>query len=165
MLLRNVCILYDSCVICFLRNVCILYGSCSTCCCEMYVYCTIAALYAFCEMYVYCTVAAVYAVAKSKHIRLFIAIPLVVANHYFVLYQVHSLLLLHNGVGNLFMTDEVLLTWELLRKDNSLVWWHHLCLSKFTQNLYTISPSEIVLITAGCRTVCLRYFGKNWYCF
>jgi hypothetical protein len=61
-------------------------------------------------MYVHCTVAAVYVVAKSKNIRLFIDIPLVAGDRYFVLCHVQSLTLSHNGVGKYNTINEILLT-------------------------------------------------------
>jgi len=47
-----------------LRNICILYGSCVLCCCEIYVYFTVPEDICFCDMYFYCTEDAVVAVVK-----------------------------------------------------------------------------------------------------
>jgi len=41
----------------------------------------------------------------------------------------------------------------------------HYVMTKCTQNLYTVCPSEMVLSTAGCRTIRRRYFWEKLILF
>ena len=90
------------------------------------------------DMYVYYSIAAVHAIATSKNIRLFVDIPLKATDRYFELYQIHSLPFFHKGIGKFVMIDEpffAVMTPYML--------------TKCTQELYTVCPSDMVLKTAG----------------
>jgi len=41
----------------------------------------------------------------------------------------------------------------------------HYMMTKCAQNLYTVCPSEMVLSTAGCRTIRRRYFWEKLILF
>jgi hypothetical protein len=110
------------------------------------------------EMYVYYTVAEVHAVATSTSIRLFIDIPLKAADRYFKLYQVHSLPFFHKGIGKFIMIDEAF-TYLAVAEDGQFfaMLTPHM-LSKCTQNLYTVCPSDMVLRTAGEQNCLIALF-------
>jgi hypothetical protein len=101
------------------------------------------------DMYVYYTVATVHAVATSKSIRLFIDIPLKAADRYFELHQVHSLPFFHKGIGKFVMIDEMFTYMAVAESRQFFTVMTPHMLSKCTQNLYTVCPSDIVLRTAG----------------
>jgi hypothetical protein len=113
------------------------------------------------DMYVYYTVATVHAVATSKSIRLFIEIPLKAADRYFELYQVQSLFFFHMGVGKFIMIDEVFTYLAVAENRQFFAVFTPYMLSKCTQNLYTVCPSDIVLRTAGEQSCLIALFlGK-----
>jgi len=113
------------------------------------------------EMYVYYTVATVHAVATSKSIRLFTDIPLKAADRYFELYQVHSLLFFHKGIGKFVIIDETFTYLVVAESRQLFAVMTPYMLSKCTQDLYTVCPSDIVLRTAreqNCLTA--LFLGK-----
>jgi len=98
------------------------------------------------EMYVYYTIATVHAVATSKSIRLFVDIPLKAADLYFELYQVHSLPFFHRGIGKFVMIDEAF-TYLAVAENRQFFAQITPCtrmLSKCTQGLYTVYPSDMM---------------------
>jgi hypothetical protein len=113
------------------------------------------------EMYVYYTVAEVHAVATSTNIRLFIDIPLKAADRYFELYQVHSLPFFHKGIGRFVMIDEGFTYLAVAENGQFFAILTPHMLSKCTQNLYTVCPSDMVLKTAGEQNCLIALFlGK-----
>jgi hypothetical protein len=112
-------------------------------------------------MYVYYTVAEVHAVATYTSIRLFIDIPLKAVDRYFELYQVHSLPFFHKGIGRFVIIDEAF-TYLAVAEDGQFfaMLTPHM-LSKCTQNVYTVCPSDMVLRTAGEQNCLIALFlGK-----
>jgi hypothetical protein len=101
------------------------------------------------DMYVYYTVATVHAVATSKNIRLLIDIPLKAADRYFELYQVHSLPFFHKDIGKFVMIDEAFTYLAVAEGRQFFALITPYTLTKCTQELYTMCPSDIVLKTAG----------------
>jgi len=114
------------------------------------------------DMYVYYTIATVHAVATSASIRLFVEIPLKVADRYFELYQVHSLPLFYERIGKFVMIDEefTYLAVAESRQFFALIPTH--MLAKCTQDLYTVCPVDMMIKTAGepnCLTA--LFLGKT----
>ena len=101
------------------------------------------------EMYVYYTIATVHAVASSRNIRLFIDIPLKATDRYFELYQVHSLAFFHNGIGKFIMIDEPFTYLAVAESRQLFAVVTPYMLTKCTQELYTVCPSDMMLKTAG----------------
>jgi hypothetical protein len=113
------------------------------------------------EMYVYYTVATVHAVATSKSIKLLIEIPLKAADRYFELYQVHSFPFFHKGIGKFVMIDETFTYLAMAESRQFFTIITPYMLSKCTQNLYTVCPSDMVLRTAGEQSCLIALFlGK-----
>jgi hypothetical protein len=114
------------------------------------------------DMYVYYTIATVHAVATSKSIRLIVDIPLKAADRYFELYQVHSLPLFHKGIGKFVMVDEVFTYFAVAENRQFFAQITPYILSKCTQGLYTVCPSDVMLKAAGepnCLTA--LFLGKT----
>jgi hypothetical protein len=101
------------------------------------------------EMHVYYTIAVVHAVASSRYIRLCVEIPLKAADRYFELYQVHSLLLFHKGIGKYIVVDETFTDLAVAENRQFFTVLTPYVLSKCTQGLYTVCTSDMVLRTAG----------------
>jgi len=101
------------------------------------------------DMYVYYTIAVVHAVATSKSIRLFVDIPLKAADRYFELYQVHSLPFYHKGIGKFIMIDEPFTYLAVAESRQFFAVITPFVLTKCTQELYTVCPSDMVLRTAS----------------
>ena len=99
------------------------------------------------EMYVYYTISAVHAVATSRNIRLFVDIPLKAADRYFELYQVHSLPFFHRGIGRFIMIDEPFTYLAVAESRQYFAVISPYMLSKCTQQLFTVCPSDMVLKT------------------
>jgi hypothetical protein len=113
------------------------------------------------EMYVYYTVAEVHAVATSTSIRLFIDIPLKAADRYFELYQVHSLPFFHKSIGKFIMIDEAFTYLAVAEEGQFFAMLTPQMLSKCTQNVYRVCPSDMVLRTAGEQNCLIALFlGK-----
>jgi len=100
------------------------------------------------EMYVYYTVATVHAVAISKSIRLFVDIP-IKDDRYFELYQDHSLPFLHQGIGKFVMIDEPFSYLAVAESRQVFALMTPYMLSKCSQKLCIVCPSDMVLRTAG----------------
>jgi hypothetical protein len=114
------------------------------------------------EMYMYYTIATVHAVATSKSIRLIIDIPLKAADRYFELYQAHSLPFFHKDIGNFVMIDEEFTYLAVAESRQFFALITQYMLSKYTQELYTVCPSDMMLRTAG-ESNCLTalFLGKT----
>jgi len=118
------------------------------------------------DMYVYYAISTVHAVATSESIRLFIDIPLKAADRYFELYQVHSLPFFHKEIGKYIMIDEAFtyLAVAESRQFFAVISTH--VLSKYTRDLYTVCPADMMLKSAGepnCLTA--LFLGKTEVAF
>ena len=101
------------------------------------------------EIYVYYTIATVHAVTSSRNIRLFIDIPLKATDRYFELYQVHSLPFFHKGIGKFVMIDEPFTYLAVAESRQIFAVVTPYMLTKCTQEIYTVCPSDMMLRTAG----------------
>lgn len=101
------------------------------------------------DMYVYYTIATVHAVATSKNIRLFVDIPLKAVDRYFQLYQVHSLPFFYEKIGKYVMIDEPFMYLAVAENRQFFAILTPYMLTKCTQGLYMVCPSDIVLKTAS----------------
>ena len=101
------------------------------------------------EMYVYYTQAIVHAVATSKSIRLFVEIPLKASGRYFELYQAHSLPFLHEGINKFVMVDEPFTFLAVAESRQYFAMLTPYMLTKCTQKLFTVCPSDVILRTAN----------------
>jgi hypothetical protein len=114
------------------------------------------------DMYVYYTIATVHAVASPTVIRLLIDIPLKVADRYFELYQVHSLPFLQQDIGKFVMIDEPFTYLAVAESRQYFAVITPIMLSKCTQGLHTVCPSDMVLMTAGeCGCLTALFLGKT----
>jgi len=95
-------------------------------------------------MYVYYAIAVVHAVATPQSIRLFVEIPLKAADRYFELYQVHSLPFYHKGIEKFVMIDEPFTYLAVAESRQSFAIITPYMLTKCTQELYTVCPSDMV---------------------
>jgi hypothetical protein len=110
------------------------------------------------KMSVYYTVCTVHAVVISTSIRLSIEIPLKAADRYFELYQVHPLPFLHKKIGKNVIIGEAF-TYLAVSESRQFftVMTSHM-LSKCTQVLYTVCPSDLVLKAAGEQNCLIALF-------
>jgi len=99
------------------------------------------------EMYVYYTIATVLAVATSTNIRLFVEIPLKVADKYFELYQVHSFF--YERIGKFVMIDERFTYLAVAESRHFFALTPTHMLTKCKQDLYTVCLADMVLKTVG----------------
>jgi hypothetical protein len=114
------------------------------------------------DMYVYYTIATVHAVASPNVIRLLIDIPLKAADRYFELYQVHSLPFFQQDIGKFVMIDEMFTYLAVAESRQYFAVLTPNMLSRCTQGLYTVCPSDMVLMAAGeynCLTA--LFMGKT----
>jgi hypothetical protein len=101
------------------------------------------------EMYVYYAVATVHAVATSRTIRLLIDMPLKAVDRYFELYQVHSLPFFHKGIGKFIMIDETFTYLAVAEDRQFFAVMTPYMVSKCTQDLYRVCPTDMMLKRAG----------------
>jgi hypothetical protein len=114
------------------------------------------------EMYVYYTVAEVHAVATSRNIRLLIDIPLKASDRYFELYQVHSLPFFRKGIGQFMMMDEIFAYLAVAESRQFFAVISPQLVSKCKQEIYTVCPSDVVLMAAGEQHCLIALFlGKE----
>jgi hypothetical protein len=114
------------------------------------------------DMYVYYAIAVVHAVATSQSIRLLVDIPLKANDRYFELYQVHSLPFFHKGIGKFVMIDEPFTYLAVAESRQFFAMITPYELSKCTQDLYTVCPSDMVLRTASEPNCLISLFlGKS----
>jgi hypothetical protein len=113
------------------------------------------------EMSAYYTVATVHAVATSKNIRLFVDIPLKAADRYFELYQVHSLSFFRRGINKFVMFDEEFSYLTVAESRQFFILMTPYILSKCTQDLYTVYPSDMILKTTGEQNCLIALFLGN----
>jgi hypothetical protein len=113
------------------------------------------------KMYVYYAVATVHAVATSRSIRLLIVISLKVVDRYFELYQVHSLPFFHKGIGK-FMIDENFTYLAVAEDRQFFAVMSPYRVSKCTQELYRVCPTDMMLKRAGEQDCLIALFlGKT----
>ena len=114
------------------------------------------------EMYVYYTIATVHAVATSKSIRLFVEIPLKAADRYFELYQAHSLPFFQKNIGKYVMIDEAFTYLAVAESRQFFALITTSMLSRCTQDLYTVCPADMMLMSARDPSCLIALFlGKT----